>query len=152
MKSSLFFSISAFLLLTVLSSSVYSQGWWKFRGSGGWGHKGNYHRLYDTKTVETLSGTIMEIDTITPLKGMSNGIHLMIKTDKEQISVHLGPAWYIDNQDIDLSKNDKVEVKGSRVTIDGKPVIITAELKRGDDTLKLRDDNGFPAWSGWRRR
>jgi hypothetical protein len=44
-----------------------------------------------------------------------------------------------------------VEVKGSRVTIAGKPVVIAAEVKKGDETLKLRDDNGIPAWAGWRR-
>jgi hypothetical protein len=26
------------------------------------------------------------------------------------------------------------------------------EVKKGDEVLKLRDDNGFPVWSGWRRR
>jgi len=27
---------------------------------------------------------------------MGRGVHLMLKTDKETISVHLGPVWYID--------------------------------------------------------
>jgi hypothetical protein len=45
-----------------------------------------------------------------------------------------------------------VEVKGSRVTFEGKPAIIAAEVKKGDEVLKLRDENGFPMWSGWRRR
>lgn len=152
MKSRLFLLTFSFLLLTVLSSDARSQGWWKSRGSGGWGAKSNYNRMYDSKTVETINGTILEIDSISPLKGMSNGIHLLLKTDIEIISVHLGPAWYIDNQDIDLQKNDRVEMKGSRVSFDGKPAIIAAELKKGDDVLKLRDETGFPAWSGWRRR
>lgn len=46
----------------------------------------------------------------------------------------------------------RVEVKGSRVTVEGKPSIIAAELKKGDDVLILRDTGGIPAWSGWRRR
>jgi hypothetical protein len=25
-------------------------------------------------------------------------------------------------------------------------------VKKGDEVLKLRDDSGFPVWSGWRRR
>jgi hypothetical protein len=25
------------------------------------------------------------------------------------------------------------------------------EVKKGDEVLKLRDDTGFPVWSGWRR-
>ena len=31
-------------------------------------------------------------------------------------------------------------------------VQIAGEVKKGDEILELRDDNGFPAWSGWRRR
>ena len=28
---------------------------------------------------------------------------------------------------------------------------IAAEVKKGDALLKLRDDSGTPAWSGWRK-
>lgn len=51
-----------------------------------------------------------------------------------------------------IEPNDKIEVKGSRVTIDDKPALIAAELKKGDEVLKLRDETGVPAWAGWRRR
>jgi hypothetical protein len=83
---------------------------------------------------------------------MSAGVHMIMQTDKEQISVHLGPGFYVENQDVKIESKDKVEVKGSRVTFGGKPAIIAAEVKKGDEVLKLRDDNGFPMWSGWRRR
>jgi len=82
---------------------------------------------------------------------MCYGVHLMVKTAKEILSVHLGPGWYIENQDTKIEPKDKVEVAGSRITLEGKPVIIAAEVKKGDEILKLRDENGFPLWSGWRR-
>jgi hypothetical protein len=104
------------------------------------------------KTVETVSGEVASIDRITPNKGMTPGIHMNVKTDKETISVHLGPVWYIENQDVKIAPKDKIEVKGSRVTFGGKPVIIAAEVKKGDEVLQLRDESGFPVWSGWRRR
>ncbi len=59
--------------------------------------------------------------------------------------------WYLDNQDVRIAAGDRVQIKGSRVTLHGKPAIIASEVKKGDDTIKLRDDTGFPAWSGWRR-
>jgi hypothetical protein len=108
--------------------------------------------MYDPKTVETITGQVVKVDRITPLKGMSGGVHMTVKTDGEQISVHLGPAFYLENQDVKIEPKDKVEVKGSRVTFEGKPAIIAAEVKKGDEVLRLRDDNGFPMWSGWRRR
>lgn len=123
-----------------------------WRGSGGWGLGTPYNRMYDPKTVETISGEITGIDRITPNKGMAAGIHMNVKTDKESISVHLGPSWYLENQDVKLEPKDKVEVKGSRITFGGKPALIAAEVKKGDEVLKLRDDAGLPVWSGWRRR
>jgi hypothetical protein len=39
-------------------------------------------------------------------------------------------------------------VKGSRITTKrGKTVLIAAEVKKDDSILKLRDENGVPAWS-----
>ncbi len=121
------------------------------KGSGGWGMGGNYQRMYNPATVETVTGEVISVDRITPMKGMGAGIHLQLKTDKENVSVHLGPAWFIERLDARIEKGDNIEVKGSRVTVADKPAIIAAEVKKGDALLKLRDDAGIPAWAGWRR-
>jgi hypothetical protein len=140
------------VLLGGVSSFAQPRKGMMWRGSGGWGPGGQYNRMYDPKSVETIIGEVTSVDRITPMKGMSGGVHLNVKTDKETVSVHLGPVWYLENQDVKIETKDKVEVKGSRATIAGKPAIIAAEVKKGDELLKLRDDSGFPVWSGWRRR
>ena len=140
-----------FVLMALLAVPALAGPWRGWRGSGGWGAGGGYQRLYNPATVETVVGEVLSIDRITPMKGMSYGIHVMLKTDKETIPVHLGPAWYMERLDTKIDKGDTVEVKGSRITYNGKPAIIAAEVKKGEAVLKLRDDNGFPAWSGWRR-
>ena len=145
--------IMAFAVLFTAAGSFAQRGpAMMWRGSGGWGPGTPYNKMNDPKTVETISGEIVSVDRITPNKGMAGGVHMNVKTDKETLSVHLGPSFYIENQDVKLQAKDKVEVKGSRVTFGGKPAIIVAEVKKGDEVLKLRDDNGFPVWSGWRRR
>ncbi|HXF04928.1 MAG TPA: DNA-binding protein [Blastocatellia bacterium] len=108
--------------------------------------------MYNPQTVETIAGEVISVERITPMRGMSYGVHLLVMTDKETISVHLGPGWYVENQDVKIEPKDKVEVRGSRITFQGKPAIIAAEVRKGDEVLKLRDENGFPVWSGWRRR
>jgi hypothetical protein len=123
----------------------------KWQGSGGWGAGAPYARTYDDKTVEALSGTVVKIEHVTPMRGMSAGVHLILKTNAGEISVHLGPAWYIERQDVKLEPGDAVQVKGSRVTFQGTPAIIAAEVKKGDEVLPLRNDSGVPVWSGWRR-
>jgi hypothetical protein len=147
-KSIISLVVAVSLLLTV---SIALAGPWRgWRGSGGWGMNDPYQRNYNPATVETISGVVESVDKVTPLKGMYSGIHLMVKTDKETISVDLGPEWYIERLDTKIEKGDKIEVKGSRVTLSGKPAIIAAEVKKGDSTLVLRDSAGIPAWAGWR--
>ena len=142
--------ISIISLLLVAESSA-QQGM-RWRGNGKWGPGTKYGRMYDPRTVETITGEVVSIDQFTPVRGMCYGVHLMLKTYKETVSVHLGPGWYIENQDIKIEPKDKVEVKGSRITFAGKPAIIATEVKKGEQILTLRDKIGFPAWSGWRRR
>ena len=152
-RNSFFVGLMALAFCLVSSNSFAQRGpGMMWRGSGGWGPGTQYNRMYDPKTVETISGEITVVDRITPAKGMSGGVHMNVKTDKETISVHLGPGFYIENQDVKLQAKDKVEVKGSRISFGGKPAIIAAEVKKGEEVLKLRDDAGFPVWIGWRRR
>lgn len=141
-----------FILSLLLASPALSQRGPRWRGSGGWGPGGPYGRMYNPQTVETIAGEVISVERITPMRGMSYGVHLLVMTDKETISVHLGPGWYVENQDVKIEPKDKVEVRGSRITFQGKPAIIAAEVRKGDEVLKLRDENGFPVWSGWRRR
>lgn len=140
------------VVAVLAAASTALAGPWKgWRGSGGWGMGSQYQRMYNPATVETLSGTVEAVDKVTPMKGMYSGVHVMLKTDKETISVHLGPEWYVERLDTKIQKGDKIEVKGSRVTFAGKPAIIAAEVKKGGETLILRDSAGIPAWAGWRR-
>ncbi len=120
-------------------------------GGGGWGPSGQFARIFDPRTVETVKGVVEKVERVAPMRGMSAGIHLVLKTDKETLSVHLGPEWYVDRQEVKLAPKDPVTVKGSRVTISGSPALIASEVTRGDAVLKLRDESGVPTWSGQRR-
>jgi hypothetical protein len=80
-------------------TSAQPRGGMMWRGSGGWGPGSQYNRMYDPKSLETISGEVTKVDRITPSQGMSGGIHMLVKTDKETVSVHLGPSWYLENQE-----------------------------------------------------
>ena len=144
-----------FLMAAVLALSSFSfaQIGIKFRGSSGWCVGDRYDQSFIVTSQEVMVGQVLSIDTITPLRDMSAGIQLMLKTDREEIKVHLGPTWFVLNQDINLSVNDKnIEVRGCRTMIDGKPVLMASMLVRKDKMLILRDNDGIPYWCAWRPR
>lgn len=151
MKARSAVSLLATLLVASLVSTAFAAPWKGWRGSGGWGMGSTYQRMYDPAKVETVTGEVVSVDRIAPAKGMQHGIHLQLKTEKETIPVHLGPSWYIERLDSRIEKGDRIDVKGSRVVVAGKPALIAAEVKKGDALLKLRDESGIPVWAGWRR-
>jgi len=110
-----------------------------------------YNRIYNPYTLETLNGEVTAIDTFVPSQDWYAGVHITLKTDKESIGVHIGPQWYVDNQDFNLSVGDAVQVTGSRVVYEGREVIIAQQIRKGNEVLMLRYANGFPYWSGSRR-
>ena len=142
--------VAVFMALFIATSA--SAAWRGGMGSGGWGMGSAYQRMYNSQTVETVSGTVESVEKFTPMKGMYSGIHLMVKTSEGVIPVHLGPDWYVEKQDVKFAKGDKVDVTGSKVNFNGKPAIIAQKIKKDGGTLVLRNSAGIPEWAGWRRQ
>jgi len=122
---------------------------WAQQGAGK-GMKDQYYRQYDTNTVETIEGDVMEV-TNKPSKrnAATEGVHLVVKTNSGSIPVDLGPVWYMSQQEA-FHKGDHVIITGSRIFFGGSFVIVAATVQRNKMILHLRDHNGFPAWRGWR--
>lgn len=152
MKAGSFRIILATLFAALVAVPALAAPWQQWRGSGGWGMGGAYQRMYDPAKVETVAGEVVGVDEVSMGKGPQKGIHLKLKTEQGTIPVHLGPSWYLERQDTRIMAGDRVEVKGARVSFDGKPAIIAAEVKKGDEVLQLRDAAGVPVWAGWRRK
>jgi len=150
MKKSLFL-IVVLLAMAAIAADVAAQG----AGQGkmnGWGRGSSYQRLYDPDAVKTVSGEVTAVEYFTPEKGMGQGVHLQLKTEDETLSVHLGPRWFLDEQDVQIEKGDQIKVKGSLITFEEKPTLIAAEMEKVEAILQLRDEEGFPRWAGWRSR
>ena len=107
-------------------------------------------RTYNPKTVETVEGKVVSVEKINPAGPRGHGIHLTLQAGDATIEVHLGPAGYVEKQAMKIVANDTITVTGSRVMMEGKPAIIAAQIKKGNEVLKLRHENGVPLWSGGR--
>ena len=100
---------------------------------------------FEPKTVETLEGEIVDVTRMEHGKGIV-GVHIMLKTDKESVEVHLGPACFVDNLDLKVAKGDRATVKGSRVKTMRGPAVLTQEITTNGKTTTLRTADGAPAW------
>ncbi|HEX7078226.1 MAG TPA: DNA-binding protein [Candidatus Eisenbacteria bacterium] len=120
-------------------------------GRGGWGPRDPYQLNWNSEAVETVAGDVVRIDRIRPLRGMEPGVALFLATPRARLVVHLGPAWYLDRQELRIGKGDHLVIRGSLVAIDGQLTLIAERVARGRDALALRDGDGMPAWDALRR-
>jgi hypothetical protein len=124
------------LALTGLTAGLYAQ-----RGPA---------RLYDG-TAMAFDGTI---EKVVQSKHMHmTGVHLLIKSQNETLEVHLGPAAFLAEKNATFREGDAVSVIGWRAPRSDRFFVIAREVKKGDQVLTLRNEQGVPLWSGrmmWR--
>jgi sporulation protein YlmC with PRC-barrel domain len=137
----------------------YEQGDFMTDGNAGdYGYPGPeredpYTKLFDSKTVKTISGQVIKVDQI-PQPGAGLEMRLTVFIDnKEVLPVYLGPAFYIVGfeRGKEFKIGDKVTVTGSQVTVRGELFMLAATVKRGNKVLRLRDKDGAPEWDGWKK-
>jgi hypothetical protein len=147
-------SVFVLAVTTILSgsSSVLAQrGGQGDRGMG----PGTGMMRYDPATEVTVTGTVEEVkelDCAECPRG-TQGTHITLQTSDQSLDVHLGPTSYLADQEFTVGKNDRIEVTGSKIKEEDAEVILARQVKKGDQTVTLRDAQGVPAWSrGMQRR
>jgi hypothetical protein len=129
MKSRLNLTILA-MLLAGLTVSLYAQ-----RGPA---------RLYDG-TAMTFDGIV---EKVVQSKNMRmTGVHLLIKSQNETFEVHLGPAAFLAEKKATFKEGDTVAVVGWGLPRSERFFVIAREVKKGDQVLTLRNEQGVPLWS-----
>lgn len=104
--------------------------------------------FYNPETVVTVSGLVISMTPPRAQQGLPELVYLTLKTETAKITVFLGPSVALDQMPVKIKALDKIEVTGSKITWQNQPVIIAAEVKKGDQVMKLRDPKGRPVWSG----
>ena len=116
----------------------------------GWQKGGAYDKKFDPKSIVTIKGTVTKIDRdVHPLADMEPGFAADIKTAKgETFTVQVGPVWFTSyfKKKWDAKVGDQVQVTGSKVTINGKPVIMAMEGSKGNVKMVCRSKTGKPVW------
>jgi hypothetical protein len=104
-------------------------------------------RMYNPKTVTTVKGGVVSLGTIPPQSNEAGTMRsALLKTEQGEITVCLGPDWYLAELKIPLKIGDQLEVTGSKIDLGGKPTILVTTLKQGDKSATFRTNRGFPVW------
>ena len=86
------------------------------------------------------------------MPGMAPGMQMLVQTDDgKSTRVQVGPAWYLERQDLDVKENTHVQVTGARAELEGQPVLMAREVQFDGQLVTLRDAQGMPMWSSLRR-
>jgi hypothetical protein len=137
------FISSLILVMALLAAAIPSLG----QDSGKAGQPASPPALFNPQTVEVFKGIVVAAPVV-PKGGLPEPVHFTLKTDRETITVLLGPNWFIESQGFQIAPLDQVEVRGSRLLLEGKNAVVAAEVRKGDAVLKLRGEQGAPLWGG----
>jgi hypothetical protein len=120
-------------------------------------HHGMHHaylqpspnRNYDPATEITVSGVVDRIWIEDCLGcGCAGGTHFTLEAGGETYEAHLGPTCYLAGKGWEVLRSDRVEITGALLPYRaGGKGILVRKMKRGDETLLLRDENGVPLWN-----
>jgi hypothetical protein len=101
----------------------------------------------DPLKIEIITGEVVRVVKQAPKKeNVPAQVLLRVQTDRDTVEVLMGPAWFLDQQTIKIAEGDKVEVKAARSDRPQGTVFTALEVKKGDQTLVLRDAKGAPRW------
>ncbi len=115
---------------------------------GNWGAKSRVGKLYNPSTVENAAGTVVSFQQTRPRLSRWHAVVVFVKTpENDNLEVHLGPQWFLEENSINLQPNDQISITGSKVTVEGRQFLVANKLMTGDKTLVLRKDDGKPTWT-----
>jgi hypothetical protein len=107
--------------------------------------------------MKLIAGKVISVERVCPVRGKSHmmeadgewwGVHLhLLKwAGRDTVHVHLGPAWFVDKQDLRIKKRDYISVLGANVCFRNEQRVVAARVEKDDKTLYLRENDGRPLW------
>ncbi len=130
----------------LLMSAGAADAFWGFGDSGQQDKSGlDLEQGYDRNTVVKISGPVA-----VPPRPLAGGLMVFdLNVPGEQMVVVLGPAWYLQDDNLDWKVGDQVTVRGSLAQgKDGRTYLLSQQIGvPGGATIVLRSENGSPSWS-----
>lgn len=101
---------------------------------------------YNPATVETHRGLVISVTPVAP-GPIPQMVTVQLAAERETLTIWLAPSWFLEAQRFKVTALDRLEVTGSRLVVDGRPLLLAATVTKNGRTLRLRDEQGNPLWS-----
>ncbi|MDP1835175.1 MAG: hypothetical protein Q8K75_04515 [Chlamydiales bacterium] len=117
-----------------------------------WGLAAQPETVFDDKKIGRYEGQVLSVQEVAAAKDVVDGIYVLLKTQDGNMSVRLGPSWYLKRQGFAVEPYDTIEILGSKVTtVNDRPAIVATKAKAGAKTIALRDTSGKVVWDKTKR-
>jgi hypothetical protein len=117
----------------------------------GWEIASPYNKHYKVSELDNFRATVVDVTKVVPMEGMSPATAITVKESDEDppIMVHIGPAWFVEKDNLALKKGDRIKIRGVWAEIEDQDVFMAAKIKKGDFyeyKVRLTRD-GTPFWT-----
>ncbi len=126
------------ILFVLLSGVVFSQNYYR--------RSSNRPLYFNPNTITRVEGKIISVDSVK--MRVYTTTRLKVQTKDGPIDIITAPYWYLEKNKIMFKVGDTINVTGSKVTYDNKPLITASKINYIGKEIKFRDSNGFPLWAG----
>ena len=93
----------------------------------------------------SVEGTVIGIDNRSASEQLSSGLRITLQPEgRPTVLVELAPGWYLNQQGLQFSEQDRLHVEGR--SRPGDPVFFASRVSKGDKSVTLRDPAGTPLW------
>jgi len=118
-----------------------------FAVSAAWAQAPASAPKYDIANEVTIKGVVQEVkDFQCPVSG-GMGAHLVVKTDKGLVTVHLALSKFLSDYGFNFAKGDEVVIIGVKAKVgDDENALLARKIDRGNQTFTFRNKDGKPLW------
>jgi len=103
---------------------------------------------FNPATVRTFKGEISSVQSFGYVTRPTPHKQILLRTESGEVTVDLGPEWYLESQGIAVYPGEQIEIEGSLIKVNGTHFVIASSITQGNTTYKLREKNGLPVWRG----
>jgi sporulation protein YlmC with PRC-barrel domain len=112
-----------------------------------WGAEGQIQQQFRQGQEVQIRGTVSSVSRGEVMPGTAEAVVVVIRDQQgQEHTVKLGPAWFLQRQDLMVRAGEEIAIEGRKVQIDGREVVLAQSARTTQAGLWLRDEQGRPRW------